>query len=155
MQCVLEHDEADAVPLRQLLQAVLHLHTSHSTVSVALGFSRKRLISEIQNASSYQDHNLCIFLYRIFNNDKRKRNINKHYIFDMNDILSECTDMDWNGLKLVLQIGSLIINGDLSMIVFYWNLSKTHLFRAHAFEEALRKDRGSSAEKGTTKKGRG
>ena len=73
----------------------------------------------------------------------------------MNDILSECTDMDWNGLKLVLQIGSLIINGDLSMIVFYWNLSKTHLFRAHAFEEALRKDRGSSAEKGTTKKGRG
>ena len=28
-------------------------------------------------------------------------------------------------------------------------------FRAHAFEEALRKDRGCSAEKGTTKKGEG
>ena len=28
------------------------------------------------------------------------------------------------------------------------------IFRAHAFEEALRKDRGCSAEKGTKKKGK-
>ena len=41
-----------------------------------------------------------------------------------------------------------------SRIYFLLEIAKL-FFRAHAFEEAFRKDRGCSAEKGTAKKGEG